>query len=247
MTFNPELMVWKGCKAKKRGKLPIPLKAPAVKDSFAWYDYCLPAQNQNGPSCVGQAWANWLECMLRRYVGRDRFAFGEQIDGELIWRRGRKLFWGNKMNGGLYLHQGFAAMMDLKMLPPGSMLSRVAPDWFSVSETLSKTPIVQAHHVHTGWYRPHKISGTISHTESPSEADGYHATLLIALGHHEGTPYRVGQNSWGKDYGRHGYFVMTEKEWFEGACPDGLFTAILPIGWERWPGWKPSWPKFVGR
>jgi hypothetical protein len=204
---------------------------------FAWYQWAIPTINQHGPSCVGQAWANWLEMMIRRYVSRTAFAPGEQIDGHAVWKRGRERFYGN-YNGGMQLPYGFEAMMDLGILPPGTLLISVNKNWNTVCKQLELTPMVQGHHIHPGWFRADHTSGLIDHEPIPSNADGYHATLLIGTGLNEGRKYRVGQNSWGAGYAKDGYFVMTEEEWFEGVMTDGPYTAQLPNGWESWQGWK---------
>lgn len=237
MIFNPETIKWNGCLASA-GMSVSAVEADTFPPQrpFGWYQWALPATNQIGPSCVGQSWANWLECMLRRYVGN--FGWGEQIDGELIWRRAREMFWNGDLSGGLYLPQGFYAMLDLGLVPPETTIRPCGTSWKEVSAQLASTPLVQAHHIHPGWFHAHSVSGMISHTPSPGPADGYHATLLMATGVRGEELFRVGQNSWGPDYARFGFFGMTDAEWFEGICPDGLYTAWLPPTWKTWTGWK---------
>jgi hypothetical protein len=230
---------WNGCIAKGKGPIAAPLKAAEQQGIREWFDYALPTMNQNGDSCVGHAWANWLEMMIRRYQGSAAIAKGMQIDGEAIHRRARELWWGGTLSGGLYLEQGFGAMQAMEIIPPESRLVNIGSQLQFVAEALKKTPIVQAHHVHEGWLRADKTSGLIDHLPAPTANDMYHATVMVALGNAvDGTPYRVGQNSWGSTWGSHGYFVMTEDEWFEGACPDGLMTALLPDHWREWTGWR---------
>jgi len=236
--FDPARIRWNGCLAGNARQPWVRSPSSFTTKPANWFEYALPAINQNGPSCVGQAWANWMECMLRKYLG-PVFPMGKQIEGELIWRTARKMFWGGNLDGGLYLHQGFAAMMELGILPPGSQLVALpAADWDAVSEQLVSTPIVQSHHIHPGWFRPDPVSGLIGHASTPGDSDGYHATLLVGTGMHDASAYRVGLNSWGTDYAHHGFFVMTDAEWFEGICPDGLYTASLPANWTEWTGWK---------
>jgi len=205
-----------------------------------WYDYALPTLNQNGSSCVGHAWANWLEMMIRRYIGSSAIPAGMQIDGEAIYARARELWWVPVKGGGIYLEQGFGAMLEMGIIRPESRLMHVGASRNEVASALQRTPLVQAHQVHDGWFHANPTSGLIDHRPAPEPGDEYHATVLITLGITPGyhVPYRVSQNSWGKDYARFGYFAMTEHEWFEGFCADGLLTADMPTEWISWDGWK---------
>ena len=238
INFSQNPHDWRGCLPSycESGIMRSALSEDAKP--FAWYPWALPTINQVGPSCVGQAWANWLELMLRRYVSRTIFAPGEQIDGHAVWVRGRELFYSGRLTGGMQLPQGFAAMMDLGILPPESLLVAVNKNWNSVCRQLAISPMVQGHHIHPGWFRADRVSGLIDHEPIPAQADGYHATLLMGTGMHGDRRFRVGQNSWGCDFANNGYFVMTDEEWFEGVMADGPYTVQLPEGWEKWQGWK---------
>jgi hypothetical protein len=233
---------WQGAIAADPAEiLPVPtLRAStAIGDAplFCWFRYCLPTYNQIGPSCVGQAWANWLELMLRRYSETEPFKPGQQISGEMIWRRGREMFYQN-MDSGLLLPQGFDAMRDLGFIPPESQLLAVDPNWESTGHALLGTPLVQGHHVHKGWANPDPASGCIDHSGMPTQADGYHATLRIGRLIQDGIRFTVNLNSWGPAWGWHGLFVMTEAEDAECRMEDGPYTANLPAGWQQWEGWK---------
>ena len=205
---------------------------------FCWFPWCLPTYNQQGPSCVGQAWANWLELMLRRYAAKDPFRPGEQISGERIWKRAREMFYGGNMEDGIELPQGFAAMVDLGLVPPEAQLLAIDPDWESVGFALGSTPLVQGHHVHKGWDNPDPESGCIDHSSFPTAADGYHATLRIGRLVQENIRFYISMNSWGQTWGWHGLYLMTEAEDAEGRMEDGPYTANLPAGWTSWEGWK---------
>lgn len=232
-----------------RGAIPVPRHMrrtvagdlcgdPDDAPLAAWFNHCLPATNQNGPSCVGQAWANWLELMLRCYVGRGVLAPGEQIDGEAIWRRGRELFWGGTLDDGLYLSHGFHAMLDLGILPPGTELVQVAQDWRSIGRALLHTPLVQGHVVHEGWLHPDPRNGCLDHAPAPVGNGAGHATLCVGRLVKDGQRYRAGQNSWGTSWGWHGLFVLTDEEDAEGRMNDGPYTAVLPDDWTSYPGWR---------
>jgi hypothetical protein len=179
-----------------------------------------------------------MEMMIRRYVG-NVFQPGEQIDGDAIWKHARNMFYAGNYDDGLLLDEGFAAMMDMGILPVNTQFETIAQNWNDVSIALWHTPLIQAHHVHPGWFRPDPISGLIDHDPAPGPNDGYHATVLMATSTHGDDCFFVGQNSWGNNYARYGYFAMTEAEWLEGVCPDAPVTANLPAGWwEEWDGWK---------
>jgi hypothetical protein len=187
---------------------------------------------------VGQAWANWLELMLRRYVGSRIFVAPQQISGEMIWKKARQMFYKGDLTGGLELPEGFEAMKELGFIPDDSMLMNIKPDWNSVGFALLSTPIVQAHHIHSGWANPDPVNGCIDHSGHPTTSDGYHATLRVGQIKQEGTPFYVSQNSWGMDWGWKGLFCMTSTEDAEGLMPDALYTANMPSGWTSWEGWK---------
>lgn len=234
--------VWNGCNL---GEGVIDLKSAMTPEDvpppFGWQNWAVPTINQNGPSCCGQAWANWMEMMVRRYIGMDALKEGEEIDGYAIWKRAREMFYNGSLAGGLSLNEGFEAMLDMGILPPGSMLVDIAPLTDAICLALQETPLVQGHIVHSGWYDPNPENGCIDHTGHPGPGDGGHATCLIGHTIQKGRIYFVSQNSWGKDYGMAGYFTMSEDEWFEGYIGQGPCTASMPDGWEKWDGWR----KFV--
>lgn len=205
---------------------------------YCWFRYCLPTFNQKGPSCVGQGWANWLELMIRRYISPQAFRLGEQISGEMIHAKGRDMFWNGDQDGGLLLPQGFEAMKALGLIPDGSKLFAIKPDWRSRAAVLAVTPLVQGHHVHAGWADPDPKSGCIDHAPVPTDADGYHCTLQIGQLVQEETKYNVSQNSWGPDWAWHGLFLMTEAEDKATRMPDGPYTIVLPDGWRSFDGWR---------
>jgi hypothetical protein len=199
--------------------------------------YCIPTYNQNGPSCVGQGWANWLECMIRKNVSLTAFAKGEQIGGELIWREGRRMFYKNDLSSGLLLNEGFDAMKNLGLIPPGSELVYVPNTWSAIGEALKTTPLVQGHHVHAGWARPSKVNGQIDEQPRPTNADGYHCTLCIGRLRQKSIGFKLNFNSW-LPWGWNGVFVMTLAEDAEGIMAGGLFTAKLSQPLSTWQGWK---------
>jgi len=205
-----------------------------------WFGYMLPTFNQKGDSCVGHAWANWIEAMVRRYIHPRAIPEGEQIDGRAIWKEGRRLFWGNKLNGGLHISQGFEAAVSLGWIPEGSDLVRIAQDWNSVNRALLDAPLVQGHFITPGWFDVSTESGCINH-EASRKHKGGHATLLCATleqddDQGELTKWRVLLNSWGSGRGRYGYFTLKEEYWLETAIDDGPYMAEIEEI-EAWTSW----------
>jgi hypothetical protein len=250
MNWDPSTIRWNGA-------LPVPassltttpgvptceLTLPPLNDVplYSWIRYVLPSEQQRGPCCVGMAWANWLEAMLRHWAPHVLPRGTWQLDGERVWRRGRELFWKGDLEGGLYPSQGFAALLDLGWIPPDSRLRKIGSNWAAVGAALLAGPICQGHHVHAGWYRPAPENGCLDHAPVPTEGDGYHETLLIGravqIRDGEATRFFQGLNSWGNAWGWHGCYLMTEAEWREGLMPDGLYTADV-CNLAGWPGWR---------
>lgn len=247
---RPELSTnpadWQGAIDINAGLLDLPAgiedaDGPQMAPVALWFDFVIPTYNQYGPSCVGESWANWTEAMARRWIGPDAIPDGMQIDGTAIWKRGREMFWGGNMSGGLYLPQGFKAAQDLGIIPPDATLVEVGKDWNSINLALLASPLVQGHRIHKGWFRADRESGCIDHEPAPDNS-GAHATLLIGTGiqpDRAGNPtrWRFLQNSWGARVGRYGFFTMTEAEWFEGIMTAGPFTAEIK-DFRAWTGWK---------
>lgn len=238
---------WDGCLVRPSNvrRLASESLAEAAKnrEAVGWQEFAVPTINQHGPSCCGQAWANWFEMLIRREIGRDALKEGEQIDGYAIWRRARELFYGGNLGGGLFLAQGFAGAMELGILPPGTVLLDITPDLDCIITQLKETPLVQGHIVSDGWYEPNPENGCLDHSKLPKPGDGGHATCLMGADPEESDTFIVGQNTWGSDYAFHGYFVMDFKFWSSCYIGEGPFSARLPEGWTAWDGWR----KYVTR
>ena len=202
-----------------------------------WFRWCIPTYNQQGDSCVGHSWANWIECMLRRKIGLDAIPRGMQMDGQAIWRRGRELFWEGKLNGGLFLDQGCLAAVDLGILSPSAKPVRVDRVISAQALQLVKTPLVVGNAIHAGWFDPSPENGCIDHAPRP-DGTGYHATLRVGILYQGNCWYFAGQNSWGSDWGWRGYFLMTTSEDQEGAMNDSPWTCEDPAGPIFGPKWK---------
>ena len=205
-----------------------------------WFQWCLPTYSQLGDSCVGHSWANWTECMLRRKFGLNVIPSGMQLDGHAIWKRGREMFWGGKLTGGLYLDQGCLAAIDLGVLSASAKPVRVDRVVSAQSLQLRQTPLVVGHAVHAGWFNPSSENGCLDHAPRP-DGQGYHATLRVGVLLQNCSWYYAGQNSWGSDWGWRGYFLMTTAEDNEGTMQDSPWTCADPDG----PLFGGSWRKFL--
>jgi hypothetical protein len=214
-----------------------PMESPAAL-AYNWSQHAVPTINQHGPSCAGQAWANWLELMIRRHLGQDALKPGEQIDGYAIWKRGRELFDNGSLVGGLTLFEAFHAARDLGILPPDSIMVDIEPTQDAMAQALANTPLVQGHRVSDGWYETNPENGCLDHSKLPKPGDGGHATLLLSPVVQGDKLFWLSQNSWGPDYGYHGYFLMSNAMWQACYLGDGPATATLPVPLTAWDGWR---------
>lgn len=230
------------------GKLLTPCRIPPTPaGQFTnplqnWYDWIVPTYSQQYDSCVGHAWANWLEAMLRRYVRKSIIGQDRQINGDWIWMQARKKHWGGVLKGGIFIAQGFEAMIDLGWLPPDAILVEVPGDFSSYNDALALTPVVQGHEVTADWLDAAHDNGCIPPRYKPMVRGGGHATLGIATARQDGALYRVLENSWGEDWGWHGLGLMTDEFWLTTTLDDAVYTAALPDGrdWSELAslGWK---------
>jgi hypothetical protein len=223
-------------------RVAVPLGIlPGSATSEDWGAYVIAADDQGKePSCVGRAWAGWMEAMLRRYGPASPLdQFEMQIDAGAIWRKGREMFHGGALDGGLHLHEGGQAAIALGILPPGTELVRLHPGWMPVGEALAMTPIIQAHGIGAGWHRPDRQSGCIDHTAASDPGRyGYHATLLCERFQDERGRWLLFQNSWSAKWGYHGFGILRADAWHNSLIPSGLWTARLPDDWLNHKGWK---------
>lgn len=200
----------------------------------SWYKTAHVCDSQGAtPACVGFSVANVLEHLLGKRIPKKK-----QINGIAIWKRAREMFWQGDLSGGLYPKQAVAACIDLGILPPESQY-RVIRGWGAINAALAKSPLLQAHHIHSGWNKPSLLSGCLDHTGSPSRSDGWHETVLIGMEVKDGTVFMHSQNSWGSKWGRYGFFTMTIDEYLEGQAETG--TIDLPRDWAS----RSNWAKFT--
>lgn len=216
---------------------PVTLGDAPVEPYSAWTRHAVPTYNQKHPSCVGHATANWLEMMLRKHLGRDVLAKGEQIDGDAIWAQGRRMFYPREKveAGGLLMDHGFRAAIALGILPPDSGVMSVHMGVGFISRMLRDQPVLQGTAVHRGWERPNAQNGQIPF-ELPDPHAG-HATCIVGVLEQKGEPYILFQNSWGREWGMGGYGLLRADQWDQ--CLLGpVAVCKLPDNWKTWTGWK---------
>lgn len=227
----------------RSGRQPVFSSADSrvVIDRLAeWYDFTVPTYNQEFPSCVGHATANWIECMLRKHVDLGALSTDEQIDGDAIWRKAREMFWGGSLDGGLLVDQGFLAAVALGILPQDATVVRIASTVAAVSQELLQSPVIQGTAMHDGWGRPDPESGAIP-LNMPDPFAG-HATLVVAVTRAPEGRYSLPfLNSWkhanGADWGRFGYGQLRDDQWKQCLMDDPV-TCRLTENWETWRGWE---------
>lgn len=237
---------WDGCLARPSNIQRAAAAAPekfVLPQPFAWYKFAIPTINQHGPSCCCQAWANVFEMSLRRYIGPDVLKDGEQIDGYAAWERARDMFYGGNKGGGLFLWQGFEAMLDLGIFPPGTQLVEIEPELEAICDQLQISPMVQGHIVTDGWYDTNPENGCLDHSKLPKPGDRGHATTLYDITVSNDTPFTIFQNSWGPDYGIAGSGVMSWDFWKQCYIGEGPCSPAFPSGWTSYDGWR----KYVTR
>ena len=232
--------VWDGYRISGNHPLTPVLREQAedLPPDLGWYKYAVPTTRQTAYTCVGDAWANWLEMMIRRYIG-DVIPQGMQIDGTAIWTESRNHDYNGNMAGGLYLEQGFYAAQRLGILPPDATLETLAPDREDICAALLTTPIVQGQIVAPGMLETNPENGGVDESKppAPSAYAAGHATVLMANAVQNGRMFYTAQGTWGQQYGYKGYFTMSERFWQLCYPGDLLMTANMPCGWTQYQGW----------
>jgi len=217
--------------------------ASAIAYNAEWIYHSVPSDSQGDlGACVGYAWANWLEAMLRKHLGRDVLRPGEQIDGEAIWREGRRMFFPRERveDGGLLLEHGFEAAVKLGVLPAGSQLVRVRRnDPGALSQVLRGNPLVIAQALHDGWNFARKDNGFIPRQKG--EPWMGHAILMSGITRQRGEPFYYISNSWGTAWAWNGVCLMSEPHYRLNTLAMPAY-AVLPDGWIGHDGWK-RWVK----
>jgi hypothetical protein len=208
-----------------------------------WIYHSVPSDSQGDlGACVGYAWANWMEAMLRKHLGRDVLSPGEQIDGEAIWREGRRRFYPREReeDGGLLLEHGFEAALSMGILPKGSTLVRLRRnDPVALASAIRGNPLVIAQALHEHWNFPRKDNGFI--LRAKGDRFSGHAIVLSGITKQRGQPFYVITNSWGTTWGWHGLCLLSESHYRLNTLAMPAY-AVLPDGWTAHEGWR-RWVK----
>jgi hypothetical protein len=189
--------------------------------------------------------ANFKEVMLRYKLGMDVFKDGVQIDGDAIWFRARKLFYGGKLNGGLSIEQAFDAAVDLGIFAKGSQLKKIDRHEAMFSDQFTRTPFIDGRDV-SGWQAYNTMpNGQIYEASEVMDGTGGHATLDVSRITQDGRNYWQDLNSWGPKFGRGGCFILSAEEDEREGLEDVKYYIVEPDGWEQneafrkyeWGGW----------
>lgn len=247
MVINRDIHEWTGVQRQSfwaAATPPDPIVTPACAETTpvatSWFKYCIPAQRQEGNSCVGQGWANWLELMVRRYVSMDAIPKGKQIDGQKIYDTVCEMFWPSKHRGGTFVHQGFYALLSLGWIPENATVSLVnISDENQVAATLQATPIVTGHEITEAWFDPRHENGFFEPRIGVLTTKGGHCTITVGWLRQGEDVFLPILNSWGKSWGYYGLGLMHRDSWMRGQAGFGAaVTADLPTLFQGFEGWK---------
>lgn len=209
----------------------------SVVPSARWARLVVPSEMQRWNDCVINATAAWAEVMFRSVQGREAITAGMQIDVRAPYAWARKEFFpGEPVEaGGLHLHHGFLAFVELGILPPGSKPAVFKYGLGVASRLLKDQPLVQGTATHAGWARP-KYNGQIPISGNIPNFQALHATLFDRVLDQDGHFYAGFQNSHGQHWGFEGVGLMRDDQWEQSLF--GLCSCILPAGWENWTGYR---------
>jgi hypothetical protein len=238
--INRNAEYWNGClpsmKMSLRSGNPDRPDAPLKQ----YIGDCVPTYNQRGESCVGEGWANWLEIVLRHYLGHAVIPKGHQLDGYKVWWQAKQMFNGGCLAGGLLIPQGFEAMKALGWIPRDSMLVQIGRDWVSQGEALMETPLVVGHMIYDGWFNPNPVNGCLDNVYSAKGKGGGHLTCRVGRFIQKNMKFYADQNSWGQYYAWNGIYLI-EEETSHDTMLDFPHTIAIPGGFARLrdlEGWK---------
>jgi hypothetical protein len=214
----------------------IPFSSDHADPCDLWYGFGIPTINQIGNSCDGECWNNILEMMIRRAQGRAAIPAGYQMDGHAAWRRACEMFFGKDYTGGIYLHQGWMAMVDLGWIPAGSMTMHVSPTWNEVNAALKDSPLAIGSSVDNGWSAPDKF-GCIDESYPPDQNSG-HAWPLVGTHVQRAGQVVGGQMSWGSDYADRGWFYMTWGKFQSSLMGSSILAPYFNGDISTWTGYQ---------
>ncbi|RLC27765.1 MAG: hypothetical protein DRH37_10360, partial [Deltaproteobacteria bacterium] len=83
--------------------------------------------------------------------------------------------------------------------------------------------------IHEGWMHPDKDDGEIR-SGKIYPWSGQHAVLLVGTQVQRGRFWIVFQNSWGEDWGRYGFGIISAVEFERTILPEGPYYLDIPEG-----------------
>jgi len=190
-----------------------------------WYTETVPTDPQKLPSCVGRAVAQMLMILRRRKDGRNAISKATMIDGDRIWKRGREMFYDGDPDGGLLIHEGIHAAESLGYLKKGRYrIFRPRNDLTEIDRYLSISPLLQGTATWLAWDSPNELNGQIGRGRPDWNAG--HATLIVDVQLRGGKLFNIFANSWGMDWGRFGYGILTESLYRQSALDRPLGISL---------------------
>jgi hypothetical protein len=209
-----------------------------------WFEWIVPTCIQNGNTCGGECWANWLEPMIRRYVGLKAIPAGMQLNGYAVWFEAKQLFYNKCLAGGITLAEGFVAMKSLGWIPEDTELVTVKEDIDSINVALEMTPVVHAGVVTEGWFWANPKNGCIEDDFRYARGGTMgHAFVIVGVLRKNGKRFVTIDPSWGERYGWYGLATMSELMLNAITLLGGPCTATIEGGWETRLKTHAGWEK----
>ena len=196
-----------------------------------WDEWLTPIddQGQTG-TCVAQATTRIIETYIARFTG-----LRVQLDALAVYRRAWEIENRRPWKGdegyadGLKIDAAVVALVDMGVLPVGTQCVEVPASPETISLALRKLgPLLAGTCVHEGWLQENMNKETGEIAQRPWLLNG-HAWAIVGIGRGRGGIALVrGANSWGEDWGWHGFFQWAMPN-FRSCCVTHPI-AICPPG-----------------
>lgn len=224
------------------GVIPTPpeLRATTFDPKFAnqpmfatgksnWFDEVIPTKAQVDPSCVGRSTAQLLMALIRRQFGSDAIPKGYKLDGDFLWKSRRKRMYKGDMSGGLQLNEGVDEAVHLGWIAGVEYgMASIPLEFDYLDRMLRVTPLLLGFAISPGWYEASEETGQIGFSGLPNPNEG-HAVLGVDTTRMSGAEFLVIANSWGMNWGRHGYGTLTMGQAKQQALSSAI-ALYLPQG-----------------
>lgn len=200
-----------------------------------WSGMANPAEAQESPSCGGHAIANVLEIMIRRDAPEDWLhcelmrRLGQipwQIDGERIWRELRLKHYGN-LAGGLKMEEVANGPRDIGI---NEFNVHMVEDPM-IAAAIGCGPMVAGLAISSSWEKPDAKTGYIRPVV-PNPFAG-HAVAIVGAQEKDNGVYIIIQNSWGPNWGVHGYGILNFEYYSYCKVSPAIFWDTKDVLWYR--------------